>query len=100
QLHRAAPAIHQGIAGQLAGRGDDLGLLYLTKRKLLGPAPHRIADPHHIAFGPDRQRLMSLDDQHRSPLAAGPLTLEEEPSLFLHSKPCALRSSTGPAPPE
>ena len=56
----AAAAVVQRVARQLAGRGDDLGLVDQAQAGLDRQRAHTLPNPHHIFGAPDRRRAQSL----------------------------------------
>ena len=51
---RAAAAVLDGVARQLARRGHDLGLIDQVEPELDGPLPHRLADRDDVLGVADR----------------------------------------------
>ena len=64
---RAAAAVHQGVAGQLAGRGDQLGLVDQRELRGDGQRAHRLAHPDDVVVGRRSAcGLAGLDRRRRS----------------------------------
>ena len=60
---RAAAAVLDGVARQLARRRDDLGLIDQVEAELDGALPDGLADRHHVLGGLDRS-LIAKQDRH------------------------------------
>src|ERR1700678_2003563 len=52
---QAAAAVHQGIAGQFAGRGHHLGLVHQGEAAFRGQDPYSLPNTHHVVSRLDRQ---------------------------------------------
>jgi len=57
QQYRTPTAVHQSIAGQFAGRRDDLGLIHESESLFDSPTPDGLPDLNDIAIRPDRHRF-------------------------------------------
>src|SRR5690606_9596780 len=67
-LHPAAAAVHQGVAGQLTGGGDQLRLVHQPEPEPGRGLPHMLAHPHQVHVRPDGQaRLHARRRVHHAP---------------------------------
>ena len=58
---RPAAAIVEGVAGDLAGGGDDLGLVDQAEPGSDSARPHRLPHPHHVVGRAQRHGFIRLD---------------------------------------
>ena len=63
----AAAAVLQGVARELARRGDDLGLVDEIESQLDRPLPHGLADRDHVLGRPDLPLILKQDRHGRAP---------------------------------
>src|SRR5215813_6112622 len=69
KLYGPSPAMNNGIARQLTGGGDHLGLLHQGKALLDGPLPHDLPDVDNVRLGLEGCGLR-LEDGHCDVLPA------------------------------
>src|SRR5918993_6090465 len=64
--HGPAPAVLDGVARQLAGGGDDLGLIDQVETELDGALPDRLPYPHYVVRCPDRALVAKKNGHPRA----------------------------------
>ena len=67
--HLATEAVDDGVARELAGGGDDLGLVDDAESDLLRHLPHALPGQHDVLFRAHGYEV-TLDDRHQSSLSA------------------------------